>query len=272
MSQIIPGHAAAEVMSQDDRRKRMDLIKSVYCKDATDEEASLFFMVAEKTGLRPELRQIASVPRWDSQARKNVRSIQVTIDGLRLVAERSGKYRGQVGPYWCGKDGVWKDVWLDDSLPVASKVGVYHAEFKEPLWGVAKMSSFMQTKSGGDLNPIWNKMPDIMIAKCAESQSLRKAFPQELSGIYTEEEMAQTYETPIAIPAQPSIDEVFEKKKEAFCKKLNDAFDKGAISDDEYKTMTLKIEKDGITEKMIEVGNNWVVGKIIAYEKSKGVE
>jgi len=36
--------------------------------------------------------------------------------------------------------------------------------------------------------------------------------------------------------------------------------------------MTLKIEKDGITEKMIEVGNNWVVGKIIAYEKSKGVE
>lgn len=260
-----------EITSQEDRRKRMDLIKSVYCKDATDEEASLFFMVAEKTGLRPELRQIASVPRWDSQARKNVRSIQVTIDGLRLVAERSGKYRGQIGPYWCGKDGVWHDVWLEETLPVAAKVGVYHADFKEPLWGVAKMSSFQQTKSSGDLNPLWNKMPDIMLAKCAESQSLRKAFPQEMSGIYTEEEMAQNYEAPITMPALPTVDEKNNERKVYLSEKITEAFDKDAITEEEYNTMRERL-KGVVTDKMLDAGSTWIIQKIITHEKSKGVE
>ena len=139
-----------------------------------------FLAHCHRTGLDPIARQIYAIERGGKWG------IQMSIDGARLVAERSGEYEGQTPVQWTADGAKWMDVWLDDqNPPAAARVGVYRRSFREPLFAVATFKAY---SAGG---PMWSKMPALMLGKCAEALALRKAFPQDLSGLYTSEEMDQ---------------------------------------------------------------------------------
>jgi phage recombination protein Bet len=165
---------------------QIDLIKTQIAPGATDDELKLFIHVAHSRNLDPFRKEIYAIKRWNSQERRETVAFQVSIDGFRKIAESTGKYAGQVGPFWCGADGKWVDVWLDESPPMAAKVGMLRAGFSEPVWAVVRYNSFVQKTKDGTPTRFWKEMPDHMLAKVAESQAMRKAFPEAMADIEKE--------------------------------------------------------------------------------------
>lgn len=158
------------------------------------EDLVFFLNTCKRTGLDPLARQIYAVYRWDSRQSRERMAIQVSIDGMRLVAQRSGCYGGQ--------DDVKFD-YQTLSNPVTGKeekqlvatVTVYRLNPKTgermPVTASARWEEYAQKDKDGNLIGLWPKMPYLMLGKVAEALALRKAFPQELSGLYSSEEMGQ---------------------------------------------------------------------------------
>jgi len=161
--------------------------------DVTAAELSGFLHLCQKTQLDPFSRQIYLIGRKDKKVGRVVFTPQTGIDGYRVIAHRviaaSGESFGYEDTQWCDASGRWRDVWLSNEPPAAAKVTVLRNGHRFPA--IALYREYVQT--GWESKPIglWGKMPASQLAKCAEALALRKAFPHDLAGVYTAEEMAQ---------------------------------------------------------------------------------
>lgn len=166
----------------------------------TAAELSGFLHLCQRTQLDPFSRQIYLIGRWDRRAQREVFTPQTGIDGYRVVAHRviaaSGEAFGYEDTLWCDESGQWRDVWLSNEPPAAAKVTVIRNGMR--FSAVALFREYAQTGKENRLIGLWGKMPAGQVAKCAEALALRKAFPHDLAGVYTAEEMAQADNPPQA--------------------------------------------------------------------------
>jgi len=170
---------------------QINLIKSQIAKDCNNNELELFLYQCKQTGLNPLTRQIYAIKRAGRM------TIQTSIDGFRVIAERSGNYAGQDEP-------LWEDD--EKGFPIKCTVKVYKftPNFEQRYCagvGVAHFKEYYPSPMN-----LQKTMPHAMIAKVAEALALRKAFPQDLSGLYTSDEMNQADEIKIVSEMQSPLD------------------------------------------------------------------
>jgi phage recombination protein Bet len=162
--------------------EQRQMIRDTFANGATDAEFAVLLEVSKARRLNPLLRQIHFVKRYDSVKRREVWATQVSIDGLRAIAERTKLYDGQDEPEfeYDAKGGI-----------KLARVKVYRKDWGRPAVGVARWEEYVQTTKEGGPTRFWRQMAHVMLGKCAEALALRKAFPEDMAGLYTPEEMAQ---------------------------------------------------------------------------------
>ncbi len=164
-----------------------EMIRANFSTGATKSEFEVLMAIAKARKLNPLLKQVYFVKRKDKKLNKDVWSVQVSIDGLRAIAERTGAYDGQDEPEF---------EYNADKEIILARVKVYKKGVSRPFVGVARWDEYVQKSYEGNPTKFWADMPYTMLGKCAEALAIRKAFPEDSGGLYVSEEMMQAESAP----------------------------------------------------------------------------
>lgn len=164
--------------------------------EPTDEELLYFARVCQASGLDPARREIYGIYRGVKQkdgTYKQKLSIQTSIDGLRVIAERSGKYAGSDEPeFRYDPDEKITVQYAGGSRLVPNKARVTVKKLiGTQIVPTTRSARWAEYYPGDAMGQMWKRLPETMLAKVAEAQALRVAFPNAMEGLYIEEEMHQ---------------------------------------------------------------------------------
>ena len=195
-------------------QKKIELLQQTICKGSTTAEFEVFLHACKRTGLDPFMRQIYSIKRWDSNLKKETMTLQTGIDGYRLIADRSGRFSPGREPTYT----------YDASGQLVSATAYVKKQTMDGTWhevsATAFYTEYVQTTKDGNPTSFWKRMPHGQLAKCAEALALRKAFPAELSGIYTAEEMQQADNVTISAQVE-TIPDLSQEEIDLFYEHFN---------------------------------------------------
>lgn len=237
-TEIVPGQVGFNSVQK-------AMLAQLGLSDAPEGDLLLFSHVCQKSGLDPFRKEIYMIGRNTQLSRyvpnsdgdgqhkeirwETVYTIQTGIQGFRKrsreIADTKDVRLGFNGPYWCGEDGKWTEVWPEKTPPVAAKYVVFRDG--EPVPAVCHFDEYVQTVgTGADRKPnsMWASMPRNQIAKCAEAAALQRAFPDELSGLLLEDAAIHTV-------VDESGDDVEQPKKRRGGKGVGGLADRAAAAE-----------------------------------------
>lgn len=152
---------------------QIEIIKSMIARNLSDAELKLFLYECVRTGLDPIAKQIYAIKRGGQLC------IQTGIDGFRLIAERTGMYAP-------GRDTEF--TYDSNGHLVCAKVFV-KKKTSDGTWHEVSATAYLKEYNSNQ--GLWKRLPHVMLEKCAEARVIRRCFPSDLSGIYSDDEMHQ---------------------------------------------------------------------------------
>ena len=155
---------------------QISLIRNTVAQGATENDLKLFFYDCQRRGVHPLDKLIHFTKR-------NGKYTPITsIDFMRGRAAETGEYAGN-------DDAAFGET-FEEKFPHSATVTVYRIVQGQrcPFTATARWAEYVPNDNQAFM---WKKMPYTMLGKCAEALALRKAFPQQLSGLYSSEEMDQ---------------------------------------------------------------------------------
>lgn len=227
------GRSAALAIRSDqgmwDERQLAALTSMGIPKEAPRADLAVFLHQAQRTGLDPFTRQIYLIYRKSKENGQYVNkpTMQVGIDGYRLIRDRIAKREDLRVEYepttWWDLDGQPHQAWLWDEPPAGCTMAITvdGRRFSSTL----RFKEYAQyNRSDGSLTAMWAAKPAHMIEKCAEADVLRRAFPQDLSGLVSEDEVnPDDVVQPQAAPARPSAAQIRQQRQQPVKAEVVDA-------------------------------------------------
>jgi len=166
----------------------------------TDDQWTLFLNECQRRALVPGkdcIFQLRNSKEFNKDLNKDVwvkkMIVITTIAGLRLIADRSGKYEGH-GPfifYYGDENNELKESKIPlGKIPHADSVEGYRKDWRVPMFWTARYAAYVQTM-GETKQPtaMWKTRGEEQLAKCAEAGMLRAIAPEECAGLLINEEL-----------------------------------------------------------------------------------
>lgn len=186
----------------------VQLVKDVTAKGATDEEFCLFLQIVHDTGLNPLTHEIWFYKLWNSELKRELPVIHASINGLRKAAEKIGGYcPGRPTEFEYDEKGNL----LSATAYVKRKIeGEWHE-----IGFTAEWAEFARYNSSNKLIGKWATMPKHMLAKCAETHALKRAFPRLETIGETDSVLAaqETYAVAFAGPEEGTTPEIARQRE-----------------------------------------------------------